>query len=232
MTPPANLNDAAVAADYDLIYANWDAQVERLVQIMNGHLPVVPQGRLLDATCGSGLSIDAARRTGWIVTGCDASPAMVQRARERFPDVTLRSAGLLGLTDALGVATYDAVISVGNALPMLEPGQVPRAMQQLRRCTRDGGALMIAIRDFSERIKGGVWRDDAVARVEGRFAYRGPDLIVYTLEIEDSRGSRVHEVDLHPIAPLELEAAVLAAGFTVTRSSRAAGRAVVAATAT
>jgi SAM-dependent methyltransferase len=230
VTPPANLNDAAVAADYDLIYANWDDQVERVVQLMNGHLPVVPQGRLLDASCGSGLSIDAARRSGWVVTGCDDSPAMVQRARDRFPDVTFRSAGLLSLVDALG-ATYDAVISVGNALPMLEPGQVPAALQQLRRCTRDGGSLMLVVRDFSERIKGGVWRDDAVARVEARFAHRGAELVVYTLEIEDSRGTRVHEIDLHPIAPLELEAAVLEAEFTVTRSSRAAGRAVIAATA-
>jgi SAM-dependent methyltransferase len=231
VAPPANLNDAAVAADYDLIYANWDAQVERLVQIMNGHLPVVPNGRLLDATCASGLSIDAARRTGWTATACDASPAMVQRARDRFPDVTYRSGGLLSVAEVLG-ATYDAVISVGNGLPMLEPNQVPQALQQLRRCTRDGGSLMLAIRDFSERIKGGVWRDDAVARVEARFAYRGPDQVVYTLEIEDSRGTRVRELELHPISPLELEAAVLAAGFDVTRSSRVAGRAVIAATAT
>lgn len=230
MSAPANLNDAAVAADFDLIYGNWDAQVERVVQIMNGHLPVVPRGRLLDATCASGLSVDAARRIGWIVTGCDASPAMVQRARDRFPDVTFRSADLLSLAESLG-ATYDAVISVGNALPMLESSQVPKAMQQLRRCTREGGALMIAIRDFSERIKGGVWRDDAVARVEGRFAYRGADLVAYTLEIEDSQGSRTHELELHPISPLELEAAVLAACFTVTRASRVAGRAVIAATA-
>jgi SAM-dependent methyltransferase len=230
VSPPANLNDAAVAADFDLIYGNWDTQVERVVQIMSGHLPVVPRGRLLDATCASGLSVDAARQAGWVVTGCDASPAMVQRARDRYPDVTFRSASLLNLAESMGAA-YDAVISVGNALPMLETSQVPRAMQQLRRCTRDGGALMIAIRDFSERIKGGVWRDDAVARVEGRFAYRGADLIVYTLEIEDSQGSRTHELDLHPISPLELEAAVLAAGFSVTRASRVAGRAVIAATA-
>jgi len=230
VSAPANLNDAAVAADFDLIYGNWDAQVERVVQIMNGHLPVVPRGRLLDATCASGLSVDAAQRAGWIVTGCDASPAMLQRARDRFPDVTFRSASPLGLAESLG-ARYDAVISVGNALPMLESSQVPKAMQQLRRCTRDGGALMIAIRDFSERIRGGVWRDDAVARVEGRFAYRGADLVVYTLEIEDSQGSRTHELELHPISPLELEAAVLAAGFTVTRASRVAGRAVIAATA-
>jgi hypothetical protein len=114
---------------------------------------------------------------------------------------------------------------------MLEPTQVPHALEQLRTCTRDGGALMLAIRDFSERIRGGVWRDDAVARVEARFAYRDPGVVVYTLQIEDSRGTRVHEVELHPIAPLELEAAVLAAGFTVTRSSRTAGRTVIAATA-
>jgi SAM-dependent methyltransferase len=82
---PANLGDPAVAADYDLIYANWDAQVERLVAIMNGHLPVIPHGRLLDASCGSGLAVDAAQRAGWIVTGCDPSPAMLQRARDRFP---------------------------------------------------------------------------------------------------------------------------------------------------
>ena len=72
---------------------------------------------------------------------------------------------------------------------------------------------------------------DAVARVEGRFAYRGANLVIYTIEIEDSQGSRVHELELHPIAPLELEAAVLAAGFAVTRASRVAGRAVIAATA-
>jgi hypothetical protein len=100
----ANLNDAVVAADDDLIYADWDGQAEKLVQIMNGHLPVVPGGTLLDASCGSGL------------------------------------------------------------------------------------------------------------------------------EIEDSRGTRSHDLVLHPIAPLELEAAVLSAGLTVTRSSRVAGRAVLAAT--
>jgi hypothetical protein len=37
----ANLNDPQIAADYDLIYADWDAHVDRLVQIMNGQ----PNGR-------------------------------------------------------------------------------------------------------------------------------------------------------------------------------------------
>jgi SAM-dependent methyltransferase len=226
----ANLHDVAVAADYDLIYADWDGQAEKLVQIMNGHLPVVPHGTLLDASCGSGLAIDAAQRVGWTVTACDSSPAMLQRARERFPHVTYRSAGLLGLSDVVQ-ARHDTVISVGNALPMIPRSQVPRALAQMRACLRESGSLMLAVRDFSERIKGGTWRDDPVARVQARFAYRDAGEVVYTLEIEDSRGLRSHDLVLHPIAPLKLEAAVLSAGFTVTRSSRVAGRVVIAASA-
>ena len=94
----------------------------------------------------------------------------------------------------------------------------------------EGGALMIAIRDFSERIKSAVWRDDPVAHIQARFVYRGGESVVYALDISDSSGERTHELTLHPISPLELEAAVLAAGFRVTRASRSGGRAVIAAT--
>jgi ubiquinone/menaquinone biosynthesis C-methylase UbiE len=226
----ANLNDAQVAADYDLIYADWDTQVDRLVQIMNGHLPVVPDGRLLDCTCGSGLSLDAAHRIGWAVTGADSSPAMIQRARLRLPDVEYTTIDVRSL-DQVFDARFDAVISVGNALPMLAPGQLPMALQSMRKCLKSGGALMVAIRDFSDRIKSGVWRDDPVARVQARFIHQGDDSIVYALDISDSSGERTHELTLHPISPLALEAAVPAAGFRVTRASRTAGRAVIAATA-
>jgi ubiquinone/menaquinone biosynthesis C-methylase UbiE len=199
----ANLNDAQVAADYDLIYADRDTQVDRLVQIMNGHLPVVPDGRLLDCTCGSGLSLDAAHRIGWAVTGADSSPAMIQRARLRLPDVEYTTIDVRSL-DQVFDARFDAVISVGNTLPMLAPGQLPMALQSMRRCLKSRGALMVAIRDFSDRIKSGVWRDDPVARVQARFVHQGDDSIVYALDISDSSGERTHELTLHPISPLAL----------------------------
>lgn len=226
----ANLNDPQVAADYDLIYANWDTHVDRLVQIMNGHLPVVPGGTLLDCTCSSGLSLNAAHRIGWIVTGADSSPAMLARARQRLSDVEYKTIDVRSL-DQVFLDRFDAVISVGNALPMLSRGQLPVSLQAMRTCLKNGGSLMVAIRDFSERIKSGVWRDDPIARVQARFIYHGDDEIVYALDISDSSGERTHELTLHPISPLALEAAVLAAGFRVTRSSRTAGRVVIAATA-
>jgi SAM-dependent methyltransferase len=226
----ANLNDAAVAADYDLIYADWDAHVDRLVQIMNGHLPVVPDGTLLDSSCGSGLSLDAAHRLGWSVTGADSSPAMLSRVCERLGDVECRAIDIRSLAQVFD-SRFDAVIAVGNALPMLPRGQLPTALQALRAGVKPGGALMVAIRDFSERIKSGVWRDDPVAHIQARFVYQGGEGIIYALDVRDAAGERTHELTLHPISPLELEAAVLAAGFRVTRASRTAGRVVIAATA-
>lgn len=226
----ANLNDAAVAADYDLIYADWDAHVDRLVQIMNGHLPVVPGGTLLDSSCGSGLSLDAAHQLGWTVTGADASPAMLQRARARLGDIECKSIDIRSLGQVFA-SRFDAVISIGNALPMLPRGQLPTALQAMRDCVKQGGALMVAIRDFSERIKSGVWRDDPVAHIQARFVYHDGAGIIYALDIRDAAGERTHELTLHPISPLELEAAVLTAGFRVTRASRTAGRVVIAATA-
>jgi hypothetical protein len=39
-----------MAADYDLVFADWDANTDRLISIMSAHLPVA-RGTLLDATC-------------------------------------------------------------------------------------------------------------------------------------------------------------------------------------
>ena len=105
---------------------------------MNGHLPVVPGGHLLDASCGSGLAIDAARRLGWSVTGADASPAMLQRARNRFPDVDYRTVSLRSLGSAFA-ARFDAMTSVGNALPTLTGSQRAVALSQMRACLHEGG---------------------------------------------------------------------------------------------
>src|SRR4051794_22021984 len=39
--------------------------------------------RMLDIACGTGLSFITLLEAGWEVTGCDISPEMLERARER-----------------------------------------------------------------------------------------------------------------------------------------------------
>ncbi len=43
-------------------------------------------GSLLDVGCGTGRAIPPMLRRGWTITACDISAAMVEQAREKFPD--------------------------------------------------------------------------------------------------------------------------------------------------
>jgi SAM-dependent methyltransferase len=43
-------------------------------------------GALLDVGCGTGRAIPPMLRRGWTITACDISAAMVEKAREKFPE--------------------------------------------------------------------------------------------------------------------------------------------------
>ncbi|MDA0563482.1 methyltransferase domain-containing protein [Streptomonospora sp. S1-112] len=95
-----------------------------------------PGERVLDAGCGTGDLTDALRATGAHVVGVDASPDMVQRARDRFPDLDLRVADLRTLH--LADADFDAVFS--NATLHWIP-EAPAAATALAAALRPGGRL-------------------------------------------------------------------------------------------
>src|SRR6476469_9283751 len=44
------------------------------------------KGRVLDVGCGTGRAFPPLLSRGWQIHGCDLSPAMLERARERFGD--------------------------------------------------------------------------------------------------------------------------------------------------
>jgi SAM-dependent methyltransferase len=44
------------------------------------------RGGLLDIACGTGKAIAPMLRRGWTITACDISEAMVEKAREKFPE--------------------------------------------------------------------------------------------------------------------------------------------------
>jgi SAM-dependent methyltransferase len=220
--------DAQLAADYDLIFPDWDGMTERVVEIMNGHLPVA-SGALLDAACGTGMACDAAQRLGWVVTGADSSTAMLARARARLPGVEFRVAELTRLHSDIP-RTFNAVITVGNGLHLVPPAQLPLALTQMRACTRPGGVLMLVVRDLAEQ-RASIWRDDPTARVTSRFTKQANGQVAWTLQIEDADGVRTHEQLLYPLGSLELASAVEKAGFRVTRAGKVSGRLAIAATA-
>jgi ubiquinone/menaquinone biosynthesis C-methylase UbiE len=98
--------------------------------------------RMLDAGCGSGPLFEALRSRGAHVSGFDASPAMLELARQRLgADADLRVADLsqpLPYADA----TFDDVVC-SLVLHYLREWTAPLA--ELRRVLKPGGRLLLSV---------------------------------------------------------------------------------------
>src|SRR3954454_2871983 len=96
-----------LAAEYHLLFADWDASVGRQGEILDrlivGELGQGPH-RVLDCSCGIGTQAIGLALRGHGVHGTDISPAAVERAQ--------REATRLGVTLATGVADLRALDAV------------------------------------------------------------------------------------------------------------------------
>ena len=98
--------------------------------------------RVLDAGCGSGPLAAALRDRGAVVSGFDASPAMVELARRRLgEDAALRVAEL-GRPLPYGDGEFDDVV-LSLVLHYLRDWSAPLA--ELRRVLRPGGRLLLSV---------------------------------------------------------------------------------------
>ncbi len=112
------------------------------------HDVAVLQGAcVLDVGCGSGLLARKLLDAGFAVQGVDASPAMIELARNhaagaRFDVVRLPTGRPTGTAGALPAA--DAVVSTGHVLNYLDSrADIAQALGELARAVRPGGLLAI-----------------------------------------------------------------------------------------
>jgi SAM-dependent methyltransferase len=97
--------------------------------------------RVLDVGCGSGLLAHALLAAGHAVVGIDASPAMIDLAREHAPAGEFR---VLTLPARAGLPDADAVVSTGHVLNYLDSrDEVALALAELAAAVRPGGLLAI-----------------------------------------------------------------------------------------
>jgi glycine/sarcosine N-methyltransferase len=147
-----------LAAEYHLLFADWDASVGRQGEILDrlivGELGQGPH-RVLDCSCGIGTQAIGLALRGHGVHGTDISPAAVERAQ--------REATRLGVTLATGVAdlraldavdgTFDVVLSCDNAVPhLLTDEDLARAARGMYAKLRPGGLLVVSMRDYDRII--------------------------------------------------------------------------------
>ena len=98
--------------------------------------------RILDAGCGSGPLSAALRARHAVVTGVDASAAMVDLARERLGEDADLHVADLGAPLPFADAAFDDVVA-SLVLHYLEDWAAPLA--ELRRVLRPGGRLLVSV---------------------------------------------------------------------------------------
>ena len=96
--------------------------------------------KLLDAGCGAGLAMQLAAKRGAVVTGFDASAALLEIARERNPGADIRQGDLEQLP--FGDDAFDVVTSF-NAVQYAADPVV--ALGQLRRVARPGAPVTVLV---------------------------------------------------------------------------------------
>lgn len=120
----------------------------------------------MELGCGSGLLTKYLIDAGHRVVATDASPAMVELAREHAPGTEETS--VLALPDE-PIPQADAIVGVGHPLNYLsDEASVDRALVAIARALRPGGILAI---DLCDLEWGEARRDEpAVGRATGDWA--------------------------------------------------------------
>ncbi|MFE6051289.1 class I SAM-dependent methyltransferase [Kitasatospora sp. NPDC056446] len=144
------------AADYHLLYADWEAAVARQGTALDALIRRCLGDRaaeVLDCACGIGTQAVGLAGHGHRVTGTDISPVAAGRAAteaaRRGLDLPTAAADMRRLP--FPDDRFDVVVCADNALPhLLTAEDVLAALGEMHRVLRPGGLLLLTTRPYDE----------------------------------------------------------------------------------
>lgn len=125
-----------IAPVYDAMNRVMTAGLDRRWRRIAAEAVVRPGDRVLDAACGTGDLALAGAKAGGQVTGLDFSPAMLERARRKAPQLDWVEGDALALPFEDG--SFDAA-TIGFGVRNLD--DLEAGLRELRRVLRAGGRL-------------------------------------------------------------------------------------------
>lgn len=147
-----------VAPFYHLLYADWEASVERQGAALDALLRVlgVASGaRVLDAACGIGTQALGLAARGYAVHASDLSPGAVARLRRELTARGLANRATVHVDDlrtlgAVADGAMAAVLACDNSVPhLLTDAEILQAFRACRRCLAPGGVAVFSVRDYA-----------------------------------------------------------------------------------
>ncbi len=189
---------------------------------------------ILDTACGTGWHAITVAQKGYAAVGCDASPAMVERARANAAQAGVQVrfvvAGFAGLS--MLAENFGAVLCLGNSLThLLSPEELVGALQQMRGRLTPGGVLILHNLNYDLRRKKKPRFFSANGNADTlvwRFADYGPEFITFhtaLFERSSAEGARgvvswsvqVNSTLQRPLLQQDLDEALARAGFAHIR---------------
>jgi 2-polyprenyl-3-methyl-5-hydroxy-6-metoxy-1,4-benzoquinol methylase len=115
---------------------------------------VLSGARILDAGCGTGRYSLELARNGYIVTGLDASPQLIEEAQRRVSHMSLPVSFAVGDLLALPVAPfYDGILCRGVLNDLLEEHSRQQVFFSFAHVLRPAGVLILDVREWHQTIR-------------------------------------------------------------------------------
>ena len=189
---------------------------------------VISGAMMLDAGCGTGrYSLELARR-GYVVTGLDASPQLIDEAQRRASPAALPVSFAVGDILALPVAPfYDGILCRGVLNDLLDERSRQEVFFAFARALRPEGVLVFDVREWHETVRRKQREpvfETSVATVRGQLTFRSVTwldhqyrrLLVaerHTLKRNDVEISSAYDFIMHCWTQEELHHHLTQAGF-------------------
>ncbi len=100
---------------------------------------------VLDLTCGTGSQVFYLAKQGYDITGADFSPGLLKIARKKARAEKLKIKFIDGDMRNLQVGTFDAVITIANAVGHLTQTGFEKAMRNIHKNLKPGGIYIFDI---------------------------------------------------------------------------------------
>jgi ubiquinone/menaquinone biosynthesis C-methylase UbiE len=148
-----------VRAAYDAVARDYDARFARELDakpldraLLTAFVELAGAGVIADVGCGPGHIARFLAAHGADVLGVDVSPAMIDIARARAPELAFGVGSMLALPATDG--EWTAAVALYSIIHLTE-GERARAFRELARAIRPGGLLLVAFHVDSAEFSAG-----------------------------------------------------------------------------
>ena len=151
-------HSSAKSSHYDEAAKNYDAYNKENSKLINQTIQKILKKykvkSVLDMTCGTGSQVLFFAKHGYKLIGYDISTNMLKIARSKAKKEKLDVKFMKGDMRTLKAGTFDAVITIFNAVGHLTKSDFEKAMRNIHRNLKDGGLYLFDINNLTYLLEG------------------------------------------------------------------------------